>query len=289
MRHIIAFFMLLASAADSCTSVPNTPSTSPKPPFQLTHEEQQNVDRLLARWEHWNAGVKTFDCRFKRWAYDGVFGQPNEPRLVELGSIKYAAPDRCLFRVDTAEENGKEVPIADSRAEQWSFDGKSLTEWRYPMRQIIEHKLPAGFQADRFVNGPLTFPYPLVGSLLFGSRSFEPTGPMPFSAKAEDLKRQYYIRKTDSPAELKDQICLEAYPRTAAVAAWHQRIQLIFRASDMSPLAMNIIQPNGKDRIVYQFFNAAVNAPPTPSADDPFHAPIPKGWQKIVENASASK
>jgi TIGR03009 family protein len=286
MRHIIAFLVLLASATDSCTSVQNTPSTSPQPPFQLTHEEQQNVDHLLARWEQWNAGVKTFDCRFKRWVYDDVFGPPNQARFVELGSIKYAAPDRCLFRVDTADENGKEVPIAGGRAEQWVFDGKSLTEWRYPMRQIIEHKLPAGLQAGRFVNGPLTFPYPLVGLPLFGSRSSEPAGPMPFSAKAEDLKRQYYIRETDSPAKQKDHVRLEAYPRTAVVAAWHQRIQLVFRASDMSPLAMNIVQPNGKDRIVYQFFNAAVNAP---AANDPFHAPTPKGWQKIVENASASR
>jgi hypothetical protein len=115
----------------------------------------------------------------------------------------------------------------------------------------------------------------------------EPSGPWPFSAKAADLKRQYYIREVSPPTEQHEAICLEAYPRTAAVAGWCQKLQLLFRAGDMSPIAMKIVQPNGKDAVVYQFFDVAANAPPP--HDDPFHPAVPLGWQKIVEGPLAPR
>ena len=46
------------------------------PPFQLTPDEQKEIDCLLDRWEQWNARVKTFDCKFHRWIYDLVFNPP---------------------------------------------------------------------------------------------------------------------------------------------------------------------------------------------------------------------
>ena len=36
---------------------------------------------------------------------------------------------------------------------------------------------------------------------------------------------------------------------------------LIFKASDMSPFALRIVAPNGKDYTVYQFFDVVVNDP----------------------------
>ena len=52
------------------------PQPPPPPPFTLTPQEQSEVDRVLNVWEERNRGVKTFDCRFKRWIYDVVFGPP---------------------------------------------------------------------------------------------------------------------------------------------------------------------------------------------------------------------
>jgi len=253
-------------------------------PFKSTPDEEKNVDRLLARWEQWNAGAKTFDCRFKRWIYDKTFGPANEPKFVDLGTIKYAAPDYGLYRLDTAEKDGKEYSIEDARAEHWVFDGKSLTECNYVRRQIIEHKLPPDFQGTRLVDGPLTFPPAGLSLVLFGV----PANPYPFAAKAKELKKQYYLREITSPAARHDEIWLEAYPRSPALATVFQKLQLIFRANDMSPYAMKMVQPNGKDYIVYQFFDIAVNSPPTPG-DDPFHPAAPHGWQKIVEEPPAAR
>jgi TIGR03009 family protein len=281
MRHITLSLAILCLLTASCTPVSTVP---PKRPFQLTHDEEQSVDRLLARWEQWNAGVKTFDCRFKRWTYDSVFGSPNQPRYVEFGSLKYAAPDRCLYYVGTAEKDGREVPIDDSRAEHWAFDGKSIIEWNHTTRQIIERKLPSNLKGTRLVDGPLTFPYWMLGWFYLGGQPSEPTGPVPFSAKAEDLKRQYYVREISPASKPKDQIWLEAYPRSARMAACFQQLQVIFRASDMSPVAMKLVQPNGKDYVVYQFYDVAVNVPPPPGSD-PFHPPAPYGWQKKTAEA----
>ncbi len=262
MRRICWPLVLLLLTA-SCTSVP--PNRKMPPPFMLTADEQKNVDCLLARWEQWNAGVKTFDCRFKRWTYDTVFGPPDQPKWVDLGEIKYAAPDHALYRIDKTENNGKEVPIEFCRAEQWISDGKALSEWSRAARQVTEYKLAPGGGGAVALDGPLTLgPFVVMGG------------------KAEGLKEQYYLREVTPPGGPHDRICLEAYPRTGLLAASVHHLQIILRASDMSPYALRIVQPNGRDHIVYQFYDMAVNKPLTPG--DPFHPPIPKGWRKeIVE------
>ena len=56
----------------------------------------------------------------------------------------------------------------------------------------------------------------------------------------------------------------------------------------MSPYAMKITQPNGKDYVVYQFYDVVVNGPPAPPGADPFHPTVPIGWQKIVEEPFSS-
>ena len=173
------------------------------------------------------------------------------------------------------------MPIEDARAERWAFDGQSLFECNHVKKQLVERKLSADVQQTKLVDGPLTFAFGVAGlSSVFGT----PPCPYPFTAKAKELKRQFYFRETTPAANRRDQVWLEAYPRTGRVALTPHKLQLIFRASDMSPIAVKIVQANEKDYVVYSFFDVAVNAPPTPSADDPFHPALPVGWQrKIVD------
>ena len=87
------------------------PVPPPLPPgFPLTQQEQGEVDQVLVLWEKRNRDVKTFDCRFERWVYDTVFGKPDEARFVELGVLRYSAPDKGMFRVDTSVINRQETP-----------------------------------------------------------------------------------------------------------------------------------------------------------------------------------
>jgi TIGR03009 family protein len=252
---------------------PQRPATPPAPtaPFTLTPEEQSQVDGVLRQWEERNRTIKTFDCRFKRWIYDLVFSppapnKPPEPKFVELGAIRYAAPDRGLFRLDLSEVDGKKTPIEDARAEHWISDGKSIFEYNPSKKQLIQHKLPAELQGKAIADSPLPF--------LFG-------------AEAKKLNERYFIRLI-TPPDVKQQTWLEAFPRYQQDAANFQRAEFIISTQGMSPYALKLVQPNGKDYTVYQFYEIVVDDPLRLFSPDPFRPFTPLGWQKIVEEAPAS-
>lgn len=253
------------------------------PPFTLTAEEQKGVDAALNRWEQWNSGVKTFDCRFKRWIYDSVFGTLDRPLRIDVGAIKYSAPDRLEYRLDVQETDGKQTPIADERAEHWMFDGKTIWEYSPAKKQVIEYKLMPELEGARFVDGPLSFAFPIQAyswaMTLFGIPT-DPS-PSPFSSNADELKRQYYLRKITPPHDVKGQICLEAYPRFKHQANCFQRLELVFTKPDMAPFALRITQPNGRDYTVYQFYDIKINGPSEQSNNDAFRPVVPSGWKMI--------
>ncbi len=241
------------------------------PPFRLTPDEEKNVARQLARWEQWNAQAKTFDCRFKRWTYDGLFGQSDAPKFVDLGAIHYAAPDRWFYRVAETEVGGKPKPIENNRAEHWIFNGRCVWEYNYTSRHVLEHRLSSGDKKTQLVRGPLTV------SVSVPVLWFDVSFPIPYGDKAASLKERYYIRE-NTPADVKDKIWLEASPRTSL----QRKFQLICQSSDMSPYALRIVELNGKDYAVYQFYDAKVNAPAASAGGDPFQPTVPEGWKKIT-------
>jgi TIGR03009 family protein len=279
-----------------CLSASPARAKEPKPeppPFRLTAEEEKSVDRALERWEQWNAGVKTFQCGFKRWTYDVVFADPSkplQPKFIELGTITFAAPDRCRFRVHAMEVGDTERPIEDSRAEHWFFNGESIWEYARSKKMVIEHRLPPELQGTRLVDGPLAFAFPATAiASLFHSGSSLPATPFPFAAHAKEIKQRYYIREV-TPAGRADEIWLEAFPRSAELDCLCHRMVLIFRASDMRPYALRIVAPNGKDYTVYQFYDfvlnaydATVNGKPL-SGDEELRPIVPKGWQLIPDS-----
>ncbi len=67
----------------------------------LTPNHQQYLDQLLAYWEHKSSQTNRYRCTFKRWEYDPVFGPKDTFKTYSEGVIKYSAPDKGLFRVDT--------------------------------------------------------------------------------------------------------------------------------------------------------------------------------------------
>jgi TIGR03009 family protein len=245
---------------------------APAAPFQLTPYEQAQVDRALQAWEHESAKFRKFECDFTRFQYDKVFGDPNLPRFVDLGYIKYAAPDRGVFRVTHTKQGEKVVPIEPKRGEHWICDGKSIYGYDFVQKQLVQHKLPPELWGKAISRGPLPF--------LFG-------------AKADRVKQRYWVRIV-TPQNVSGQVWLEAYPRFQADAANFQRAELILETGGMRPFALQLHLPGGQQRNVYQFANIEVNTRDPADLldifpDNDFRAAVPLGWQKIVEEAEPTR
>jgi len=220
------------------------------PPFVLSPQEEQHLDAVLRAWEGHSREVRTFECVFTRFEYDPVFtNDPTKPRFVDQGQIKYAAPDRGMFRVD------------GPRAEHWICDGQAVYEYNFQKRQVIAYRLAPEMQGKAIADGPLPF--------LFG-------------ADAQKLRQRYFLRVAAQPAQ--DEIWLEGRPRWQKDAANFRQADLILK--NMEPFALQVHSPNGKNRTVYRFENLRVNErdPLHIFRNDPFRAVVPRGWQKIVED-----
>jgi hypothetical protein len=256
------------------------------PPFTLTTDEQKDVDRVLDRWEQWNSRVKTLDCRFRRWAYDSVFGPPDRAKFIDLGGIRYAA-GRSMFWVDKTERDGQIQPISNDREERWIFDRKSFWVTCASAKHVVEVRLPVGWEPGKYVDGPMAWPVPVSAlSRWWCGETALPPLPFPLAARAETLRQHFYLRIDPQALPIKNAmapklVCLEAYPRSKTGDSLCKRLQFLFSVGDMSLWAMNIIQPNEVDRSVYQFYDIRVNDPSWRADEKAFQPSIPDGWQLV--------
>ncbi len=233
-----------------------SPAQPLQAPFTLAPNEQAEVNRVLKAWEHSSAQVKTFECTFTRWQYNAMFDNGNKPvaPIVSHGVLKYAAPDKGLFRVD------------GDRPEQWICDGKAVFEFNYQRKELVEHRLPPQLQGKAIVNGPL---------------------PFMFGAQAESLGHRYYVRIR--PQANPNQIFLEAYPRFQQDAANFHHLDLIMNVGpSLQPTAVQIYEPSAQNRTVYEFKNPLVNFkdPLSFLKGDPFQARAPAmDWRRVLDEA----
>ena len=208
-------------------------------PPTLSPQEQAQLDQLLAAWEARNAAVKTWSCTFRKWEYNAWSpADAAGERLAfaeSTGELKYAAPDKGLFHVKESKQWSPEARRYEVRGgdagEHWVCNGESIYEFRHTERQLRETKLPPEMRGKAISDGPL---------------------PFVFGAKADTLKKRYWMRII-TPRDVRDQIWLEALPRYQADAANFSKVELILRARDLMPFAIQIFKPGGQDRDVYQF------------------------------------
>ena len=115
------------------------PTQQPQQPPALSPEQQAALDRLLAAWEARNAAVRTWSCTFHKWEYNAWSpagsGGDRLAFAESTGELKYAAPDKGLFRVkETKQWNPEarryEVRGADT-GEHWVCNGESIYEFRH--------------------------------------------------------------------------------------------------------------------------------------------------------------
>jgi len=214
--------------------LPPAAQQQPRAPFNLTQPEQLQVDSALLVWQ--SKQIKQFQASFTRWEYDPQFG-PRDKQFLNVeakGSIRYQAPDKGHYKVEETKVYNaqKQQYIADpNRVEEWSCDGKSIFEFDYKNKQLVEHVLPPQLQGKSIVEAPL---------------------PFVFGANAEQLKQRYWIRLT-TPADDNTFTWLEAFPRRREDAANYQKVEIILVNATMIPDAIQMHLPGGTLRQVYKF------------------------------------
>ncbi len=219
----------------------------PQVPAPLSPQEQAALDQLLAAWEARNAAVRTWSCTFRKWEYNTW--SPVDAKGERLafsesaGELKYAAPDKGLFRVKESTQWNAETKryeaVGSDHLEHWVCNGESIYQFDHTQRQLIERRLPPEMRGKAISDGPL---------------------PFVFGAKADTLKKRYWMRLI-TPPNVADQIWLEALPRFQADAANFSKVELILQARDLMPFAIQIYKPGemnrdvqrDPDRDVYQF------------------------------------
>lgn len=204
----------------------------PQAPFVLTPQEAAVVDRVLDDWQRISSQVKTLKARFRRFDYDGVFGDANTPKRMVDGTIRYAAPDKGFYALD-------------DESEKWICTGQSIFEFRSSDRKVREWRLPPQLQGQAISDGPM---------------------PFVFGVDKEKTKARYWVRLipgAGSPGE----VWLEAYPRMAKDAANYRKVDVILTftvgadgtVTDLQPKAINQHLPNGKERTAYAFSEMSIN------------------------------
>jgi TIGR03009 family protein len=247
----------------------------PQVPAPLSPQEQAALDQLLAAWEARSAAVQTWSCTFHKWEYDNAWGGQVNGQAVaateKTGEIKYAAPDKGLFRVKESKQwnqkTGQYETAVNEPGDHWVCNGQSIFEFRHAERKLVENRLPKEMQGKAITDGPL---------------------PFVFGAKAETLKKRYWMRII-TPPQVTDQIWLEALPRFQADAANYSKVELILQTRDLMPFAIQIYKPGNLAREVYQFdqqnnlINAAMNI------FQNFAKPMtPFGYKYVLEDPEAA-
>ncbi|REK12758.1 MAG: TIGR03009 domain-containing protein [Planctomycetota bacterium] len=250
------------------------PAPQPRNPnFQLTPAQLQLLDQVLQRWEQESNRINTFKCNFGYWEVDKQFGPKQNNYILSDGKgyIKYKAPDRGIYRVSelTEWDGNKQVYVPKTgNLDHWVCDGKAIFEFNYEKRQLIERQLAPEMQGKAITDGPLPF--------IFG-------------AKAQELKRRYWMRDVTPPEQAGKQVWLEAWPKFQQDAANYHHAIVILDQATFRPWALRIIQPDGQNSLDYQFVNIQVNDPLSILKLD-FAPPLtPWNWQRVVQPPPGSE
>ena len=256
-------------------SRPPVAAYRPLAPFQLSPAEKAFRDQVLVMWEKEGEKVSTYKVEFERLRYLKAFAVPGRdaPNIKEKGTLAYSKPDKGSFKVKEIcrlkirkAADGKPLdswPISKDTTgkkevgENWVCDGKNVYSFNTKAKHLEVSQIPKEMQGKSIVDGPLPF--------LFG-------------AKAETLKKRYWIRVTKADQK---EIWIDSYPKYINDARNYKHVELVLDRKTLLPTAMQVHEPNG-DRKVYMFGQATVNST-FDRLFNPFRAPsTPLGWKRVI-------
>ena len=247
-------------------------------PFpELTPQEQQTIDQILAYWEQETAKIERFSCEFSRWEFDsqapGVqeiarqLGRGDITVAASRGVVRFQKPDRGLVKTEVytkmtgqvSKDKQVELKVDPNNSGEWVVcDGKFV--WDYDRKEKIRTKLelPPEMQGLGIMNSPLPF--------LFG-------------VKADEIKARYWVRAispgTENGRAVENKYAIEAYPKYPVDAVNYHHVQIVLDRDMFLPELMVLYMPEWNDqavnanglvieprdkRMVYQFASRQINS-----------------------------
>ena len=250
--------------------------------FPLAPADQKRMDQILSFWQQNTTNIKTFECRFRKWDYDGVFGVRQDGKLLPKtesdGMLRYSKPDKGLYQVtevrDLVPPQAGERPKFKKRegaaGERWVCDGATVYEFDFRQKRLVQTLLPPDMRGQAITTGPL---------------------PFMFGARANEIKQRYWMRELTPPKNVTNQYWLEAYPKRREDAANFKRVVVFLDRQKFLPIAMRIYERNGKSYSAYSFSHRKTND--LASHFDNWRGKfipkkLPAGWQQVTRNYADS-
>jgi TIGR03009 family protein len=240
----------------------------------LTPEQQQYLDQVLNVWQQRTADIKQYQCNFTRWQFDPTI-DPSSPAIIDQGILKYASPDKGLFRIDNRQSIAKKGPQPEYRAsgkfgEYWICDGEYVHILARNDKKATKIQLPPQMRGQAIYLSPLPF--------LFG-------------VNAAEIKQRYWIRPVKPPQG--DDVWLEAFPKRTDDAGNYSRVQVVLDPNEVLPKALIVFLPNWRanqpHREHYEFTDRQPNLNFLDAIKQNFFmkefidTKLPSDWQVIVE------
>jgi TIGR03009 family protein len=250
-------------AARIARQVPATPPQQPFPP--LAEAELAQLQALLQNWQVQSQGTKTLESKFTRWHFD-MFAAPAGVHATRAdGVLKYAAPDKGLFRVDRLvffagmqEDKPQYQEQPGQHGEHWVCNGTQLIEFDRGNEECRIQDLPAEMQGQQILNSPL---------------------PFVFNLDAQQIQQRYWVRQVQAPKP--GIVLVEAWPKRQDDRAQYKLVQIALDDKTYMPQALIMYAPNFDPKKSpkwdhYEFTEVKRNA-------------IGAGFQKFLGNFIAEK
>jgi TIGR03009 family protein len=224
-------------------------NAAPQRPFPpLSQQEQAKLNQVLLGWQQQSQSTKTLECDFERWHFDLLAAPAGIHAHKAKGSIKYAKPDKGLFRVDSimfykGMKDGKPQygPEPNKYGEYWVCNGSELIEYDRDAKKCNVTSLPPEMQGQHIQNGPL---------------------PFVFNLDAEEILQRYWVKLEESPEP--NTYLVVAWPKRQEDRAQYKLVQVILDQS-FQPKGMRMFAPNFHIKLApqwdhYQFNQVKRNA-----------------------------
>ena len=211
---------------------PNT-LVLPQAPFPpMDPPLQKYLDDVLGYWEKSTSDIQRYSCSFKRWQFDPAQTKADFHYTYGEGIIRYAAPDKGLFKVETlltyTTKDAAGAPqfkvFPNVYGEWWICDGQKVHNFDRTEKLVRQISLPPEMQGKAIYSSPL---------------------PFFFGVEAAKIKERYWIHPLPPPTgtdgkQRNDLIHLEAFPKYQADAANYQKVQILIDQREFLPAAIII-------------------------------------------------